>query len=152
MLIIPKWAVRPHLPKGIWRTASIAGENSNTDKYQADVRIKGGAIIPMGNIIQNTTQYSLDSLTLFVSLDGNGEARGTLYEDAGEGFRYQKGEYRNYEFTASQKGGIVNVVITPKDGKMEPANRKYKVCIVTDKGACESIWMKGNRVKFKLPE
>ena len=152
VLIIPKWAVRPHLPKGIWRTASIAGENSNTDKYQADVRIKGGAIIPMGNIIQNTTQYSLDSLTLFVSLDGNGEARGTLYEDAGEGFRYQKGEYRNYEFTASQKGGIVNVVITPKDGKMEPANRKYKVCIVTDKGACESIWMKGNRVKFKLPE
>ena len=89
--MIPKWAVNPVLPSGIWRTASIAGENSTTDKYQADVKVKGGAIIPMGRIIQNTTQYSLDSLTLLVSLDKNGKAGGTLYEDAGDGFQYRKG-------------------------------------------------------------
>jgi len=152
LLIIPKWADHPVLPKGIWRTISIAGENSATDRYQATVKIKGGAIIPMGNIIQNTTQYSLDSLTLLVSLDRKGQALGTLYEDAGDGFQYQKGEYRNYSFTARQNGSILNVTITPKDGKLKPTNRKYKVCVVTDKGAHESLWMKGNNLKIELPE
>ena len=153
VLIIPKWAVDPVLPKGIWRTVSIAGENSATDKYQATVRIKGGAIIPMGNIIQNTTQYSLDSLTLLVSLDRNGRASGTLYEDAGEGFKYLKGEYRNYSFTAKKTGSVVNVTITPsKEGKMKPVNRKYKVCVVTDKSTHESNWIKANRIKVETQE
>jgi alpha-glucosidase len=146
LLIIPKWAENPVLPKGIWRTLSFAGENSSTDKYQADVRIKEGAIIPMGKIIQNTTQYSLDSLTLIVSLDKNGKACGALYEDAGEGFSYKKGEYRNYAFTARQKGTTVRVNITPKDGQLQPTGRKYKVCVVTNNGTSESEWTKEKRV------
>jgi alpha-glucosidase len=152
LLIIPKWADHPVLPKSIWRTVSFAGENSATDKYQADVRIKGGAIIPMGNIIQNTTQYCLDSLTLLVSPDGNGEANGTLYEDAGDGFQYRKGEYRNYSFTARQKGNTMNLMIIPKNGKLKNANRKYKVCVVTDKGMYESDWTKGNKVSVEITE
>ena len=152
LLVIPKWAVKPIQPKGSWRIISIAGENSINDKYQADVKIKGGAIIPMGNIIQNTNQYSLDSLTLMVSLDQNGKATGTLYEDAGDGFDYQNGEYRNYTFTALLKGLVVKVTITPTDGKLKPTNRKYKVCVVTDKGTYESKWKKGNSVSVKLAE
>jgi len=152
LLIIPKWADHPVLPKSIWRTVSFAGENSATDKYQADVRIKGGAIIPMGNIIQNTTQYCLDSLTLLVSPDGNGEAKGTLYEDAGDGFQYRKGEYRNYSFIARQKGNTMNLMIIPKNGKLKNANRKYKVCVVTDKGMYESAWTKGNKVSVEIIE
>ena len=31
VLVIPKWAVNPVLPAGIWRTASIAGENNTKD-------------------------------------------------------------------------------------------------------------------------
>ena len=84
LLIVPKWAVKPSLPKGIWRTVSIAGENSKTDKYQADVKVRGGAIIPMSKVIQNTNEYTLDSLTLVVSLDKQGLAKGRLYEDAGK--------------------------------------------------------------------
>jgi len=152
LLVIPKWAVKPIQPKGSWRIISIAGENSTTDKYQADVKIKEGAIIPMGNIIQNTTQYHLDSLTLLVSLDQNGKATGTLYEDAGEGFDYQNGEYRIFTFTALLKGSTVNITITPTDGKLKPASRKYKVCVVTDKGTYESKWKKGNSVSVKLAE
>jgi alpha-glucosidase len=152
ILIIPKWAVSPALPKGIWRTVSIAGENSLTDKYQSDVRIKGGAIIPMGKIIQNTTQYSLDSLTLLVSPDRNGEANGILYEDAGDGFQYRKGAYRNYTFIARQTGTQMSLIITPRDGKLKPGNRKYKVCVVTDKGRFESEWTKGNKISIEIPE
>jgi len=151
LLIIPKWAVNPSLPKGIWRTISVAGENSTSDKYQADVKLKGGAIIPLGKIIQNTTQYSLDSLTLIVSLDKFGEATGTLYEDAGDGFQYQNGEYMVYGFTARQVGKDVKVEITNKEGKLKPENRRYKVIVVTDRGSTESDWIAKNNIYLKIP-
>ena len=152
VLVIPKWAVNPVLPSGIWRTASIAGENSTTDKYQADVKVKGGAIIPMGRIIQNTTQYSLDSLTLLVSLDKNGKASGTLYEDAGDGFQYRKGEYLITAFTAVHSGSYVKVTIKNVEGKLKPANRNYKVCIVTDRKPIEGAWTKSTGITVQLTE
>lgn len=152
LLVIPKWAVNPVQPKGIWRIISIAGENSPTDKYQADVKIKGGAIIPLGNIIQNTTQYNLDSLTLFVSLDQKGEAKGTLYEDAGDGFQYKKGEYLLSGYLAVQTGTTVKVTVTAKGGNLKPTNRNYRICVVTDKGTFESKWTKGNSILVDLKE
>jgi len=152
IMVIPKWAVNPVLPAGIWRTASIAGENSTTDKYQADVKVKGGAIIPMGRIIQNTTQYSLDSLTLLVSLDKNGKAGGILYEDAGDGFQYRKGEYLISAFTAVQTGTTVRVSIKSVEGKLKPTNRNYKVCIVTDRSTVESTWTKNTGITIQVTE
>jgi alpha-glucosidase len=152
LLVIPKWAVNPVQPKGIWRIISIAGENSTTDKYQADVKIKGGAIIPMGNIIQNTTQYSLDSLTLFVSLDQKGVANGTLYEDAGDGFQYKKGDYLLSGYRAVQTGTSVTVTVTATEGNLKPANRSYRICVVTDKGTFESKWTKGNSISVEVKE
>jgi alpha-glucosidase len=149
LMIVPKWAVNPSLPKGIWRTISIAGENSTADKYQADVKVKGGAIIPLGKIIQNTTQYSLDSLTLIVSLDKNGKATGTLYEDAGEGFQYLNGEYLITGFTAKQEGSVIKVEIKSKEGNLKSANRKYKVIVATEKGLIESDWIAKNKITIK---
>jgi alpha-glucosidase len=150
ILIIPKWAVHPTIPKGIWRTASITGENSTSDKYQADVKIKGGAIIPLGKIIENTTQYSLDSLTLLVSLNEKGRARGTVYDDAGDGYNYQKGEYITYDFEAMQTGSTVKVVINHKKGNLKRPDPTYKICIVTDNAMVESNWTKGNTINVKL--
>ena len=152
LLIVPKWAVNPSIPKGIWRTISIAGENSITDKYQADVRLKGGAIIPLGEIIQNTTQYRLDSLTLIVSLDKNGKATGTMYEDAGDGFQYQKGEFLVSGFTAKQKGSTVKVRIKLIDGKLKSTNRKYKIIVVSGDELIESDWIAGNGISIKMPD
>lgn len=152
LLVIPKWAVNPVLPSGIWRIASIAGENSTTDTYQSDVRVKGGAIIPLGKIIQNTTQYNLDSLTLLVSLDKNGKAAGTIYEDAGEGFQYKKGEYKTFDFAAQQVGSTVKVTVTPKTGLLKPTIRKYRVCVITDKGTTEGNWTTGNNISVILTD
>lgn len=150
LLVIPKWANHPAFPKGIWRNLSFAAVKG--DKYQADVKIKGGAIIPMGKIIQNTTEYNLDSLTLMVSLDKNGVAKGTLYEDAGDGFQYQKGEYLISGFTAKQVSSTVKVDITRKEGNLKPTNRKYKVCIVTNKGTVEGKWTKGTSILVNLED
>ena len=151
LLIIPKWAVNPALPKGIWRTVSIAGENSLTDKYQADVRIKGGAIIPLGNIIQSTNDYSTDSLTLIICPDLQGNASGVLYEDAGDGYGYQQGEYLLSSFSAEQHGTVVKVRIKSLEGSLRHADRKYKIILVNKNGAVESDWASGKNMKFTLP-
>jgi alpha-glucosidase len=55
LLIVPKWAENPSLPKGIWRTIYIAGEKSASDKYQADVKLKGGSNYP---IRENHSEYN----------------------------------------------------------------------------------------------
>jgi len=151
LLIIPKWAVNPSLPKGTWRTISLTGENSTTDKYQADVKIRSGAIIPLGKIIQNTTQFSLDSLTLIVSLNKKGEATGNMYEDAGDGFQYQKGEYMVSRFTARQVGSVVKVDISTKEGNLKLQSRKYKVIVVNDRKSIESDWIAKNSITVKIP-
>ncbi len=148
LLIVPKWAVDPALPKGIWR--SVAFEDEQADKYQADVKVKGGAIIPMGKVIENTTQYNLDSLTLIVSLDKNGLAKGTLYEDAGDGFGYKKGEYQISEFTAKQTGSSVNVTITHKAGNLKSSHRNYKVCLITSDGKNAADWTGKSGVKVLI--
>ncbi|WP_353330856.1 TIM-barrel domain-containing protein [Bacteroides sedimenti] len=150
LLVIPKWAVKPALPKGIWRTISFTGEDSRTDKYQPDVKLRGGAIIPMGKVIQNTTEYKLDSLTLVVSLDKHGMAKGSLYEDAGDGFQYQKGEYLLSSFSAIQKGASVALVVKPVSGKLHPVARNYRVIVVTDKGTFASGWTRGSNVTVSL--
>lgn len=150
LLIIPKWAVSPALPQGIWRTISIAGENSLKDKYQADVRIKGGTIVPLGKIIQSTSEYSTDSLTLVICPDLNGRAAGILYEDTGDGYGYRQGEYLLSDFTAEQQGNVVKVRIKPGEGQLRHADRVCKIILVTDKGAFESNWDAGNRLKYSL--
>lgn len=43
------------------------------------MKIRGGSIIPTGKIIQNTTENSLDPLTLLVCLDEQGKATGSMY-------------------------------------------------------------------------
>jgi len=151
LLIIPRWAQHPSLPKGIWNNVSFTGENTTTDHYQAEVRIKGGAIIPMGKIIQNTNQYNLDSLTLMVSLDQKGEAKGTLYEDAGDGFQYQKSIYRIYHFSARQKGSSVTVKIISQEGKLKQTIRNYKVCIINGKESVEGTWTRSSTINMNVP-
>lgn len=92
LLVVPEWAQNPALPKGIWRNLSLI-PGDDKDSYQAKLKIRGGAIIPTGKIIQNTNEKSLDPLTLLVCLDEKGEAHGTLYWDEGDNWSFKDGNY-----------------------------------------------------------
>jgi len=69
--------------------ARIDRGRGSADKFQVDLRVRGGAILPLGRVVQNTTEESLDPLTLLVSPDELGNASGLLFEDAGDGYGYQ---------------------------------------------------------------
>jgi alpha-glucosidase len=131
LLVFPKWAKHPKLPKGIWRSISLVGEDSANDKYQPNLLMRGGSIVPLGRIIQNTTEKSLNPLTLLVCLDELGKARGVLYEDAGDGYGYQHGKYLLTTYSAEKQGNKVTVKIAAEEGNMKRPHRAANIEIVT---------------------
>lgn len=135
LLVVPKWAQNPALPKGIWRNLSLI-PGDDKDSYQAKLKIRGGAIIPTGKVIQNTNEKSLDPLTLLVCLDEKGEAHGTLYWDEGDNWSFKDGNYSFQHFTAIRTAdNKVHVKITQKKGKYIIENNDMAIVkIITDKG------------------
>lgn len=135
LLVVPEWAQNPALPKGIWRNLSLI-PGDDKDSYQAKLKIRGGAIIPTGKIIQNTNEKSLDPLTLLVCLDEKGEAHGTLYWDEGDNWSFKDGNYSFQHFTAFRAAdNKVQVKITQKKGKYITENNDMAIVkIITDKG------------------
>ncbi len=132
LYIIPKWAEEPRVPKGNWRTISLVGEDSKNDPYQPDIKLREGAILPLGNIIQNTTEYTLDTLTLYVSLDEKGVAYGKIYHDAGDGYAFQKGEYALATFKAEKKDDEVVIEKIEDKGDISLTPHVIKVSLIQD--------------------
>lgn len=130
----PGNAPTPSLPSGTWRTISLVGEDSANDVNQPDLRVRDGAIIPAGPVMEFTGEMPLDPLTLYVSLDGSGMAEGLLYEDAGEGYGYLAGDYRLAKYTAVQLGSTVTVSVETLEGTMTTPVRQVNVEVVTDSG------------------
>jgi alpha-glucosidase len=139
LLVIPRWAVRPALPGGIWRQLSLVEPEGQPDPHQCDLKIRGGAIVPLGKIVQNTADYRLEELTLAVCLDEMGTGRGILYEDAGDGYEYLDGMYRLSEYTARRQENQVRIRVRHIDGQMEWCKRKLFIEMITDNGVIKAI-------------
>jgi alpha-glucosidase len=135
LLVLPKWAKYPKLPKGIWRSISLVGEDSANDKYQPNLLMRGGSIVPLGRIIQNTTEKSLNPLTLLVCLDELGKAKGVLYEDAGDGYGYEHSQYLLTTYCAEKQGNKVIVKIADEEGNMKRPHRAANIEIITGRQA-----------------
>ena len=137
LLVVPAWAENPALPKGLWRELSLVpGDNHN--RFQSKLHIRGGSIIPTGKIVQNTTEKSLDPLTLLVCLDEQGQASGTLYWDEGDNWSFQQGNYSLQHFTAYTQNGKVIVKYADKEGNYRPENNDMAVVkVITADGICQ---------------
>ncbi|MFH0879003.1 MAG: TIM-barrel domain-containing protein [Lentisphaerota bacterium] len=134
LLVIPKWAERPQLPRGFTHALSLAGEDPVGDAYQPEIRLRDGAILPVGPVMQSTTEYRHDPITLLVALDTKGRAEGSLYEDAGEGYGYQNNEYLFTTFTAQRKGRNVIVTRKSREGGTVIPPRTVNVELITEQG------------------
>jgi alpha-glucosidase len=148
LLIVPKWADQPRLPGGIWRSVSLAGEDVARDKYQPDVRVRGGAIVPLGKVVQSTAEESLDPLTLLVCLDAAGQAEGTLYEDAGDGYGYEHGDYLLTTYHAERAGdGAVVVSVAGAEGRRARPKRGVVVEVLTEQGVARGAGTEEEPIK-----
>ena len=136
LLVVPQLNLgdTPASPKGIWRPVSLVGEDPAADSYQPDLRVRGGAIIPLGPVMQHTGEKPLDPLTLIVSLDRNGSADGWLYEDEGEGFAYKYGRYKITTFAAKRVGKNLLLMSPDHIGLLPDRPRALEVKVLTDSG------------------
>lgn len=70
-----------------------------------------------------------DTLDLSVYLNSEGNAKGFLYDDAGEGYEYQNNEqFLQFEFNAKKQDDAVTVTASIISGNMEN-KRKFNVIL-----------------------
>lgn len=122
------------MPSGIWREIRLVGEDTAQTPELPVLKLRGGAIVPLGRVVQSTAQSLLDPLTLVVSLDADGRARGSLYEDAGDGYGYQRGDYLLTTYVAERVGQSVEIRIDSEEGMRARPERSIEVQVVTERG------------------
>ena len=147
LLIVPRWAKDLKMPEGDWQ--NIAFEESD-DNYQAIVKLRDGAIVPVGPVIQSTEDYGTAKLTLLINPDEMGNASGSLYDDAGEGFGYQEGDYAILDFSASKNAkNTLEVSVKQTEGTRKTA-REYRIGLVKDGKVKYSDWSSKDTIKIDL--
>ncbi len=103
MLVVPVTSQEKskniYLPKGDWYNIytdeKLSGEKEMTEvvpAHKIPIYIKASAIIPMQSLVQSAKEKSSDTLMVHVY---NGKEKNSFvyYEDAGDGFDYQKGKF-----------------------------------------------------------
>lgn len=133
LLVVPRWPGKQALPSGVWRDASLV-DGDVADPMQPTLKVRGGAIVPLGRVVQHTGEESLDPLTLLISLDAQGQAQGELYEDAGDGYGYQHGQYRLTRYRATRQGDTLTVSAERVAGELPMPSRTIQVQVLTEHG------------------
>ena len=146
LIIIPRWAGDANLPGGDWDIFPLEDKDEGFQPYLAQ---RPGSVVPMGNLYQNTVEMKSDSLTLLVNPDAEGRAEGRLYEDDGDGFAYQQGNFAEYKLQAATEGKKLTVSISKVGGKAAEKQRTLRVGIVCDGKVTYSPWTAGNSVTMK---
>lgn len=144
---------RSSIPRGIWRSFEAIdphGERAHEDL--PDLRLAGGAIVPLGPVMQFVDERPLDPLTLVVALDDAGRASGMLYEDAGDGYGYRDGEYLLTRYRAQRVGQDVIVEVESSEGSMPRPERQIEVIVLlAGDRRCSGMGRDGEPVRVTLP-
>lgn len=136
----------PALPKatsGRWERLDLVGEGDNPDLPELYVR--PGAIVPVGPVLQYTGEPAPRAdpnharigagehpLTLAIALDADGRAQGTVYEDAGDGYDYQRGGFLRSTYRATTQGSRVRIELADHEGGFRRPARELRVMILKD--------------------
>jgi alpha-glucosidase len=131
------------MPKGDWRVfdfeipSDIKSTTKGRDGVNADLPrlyLRPGAIVATGPVMMHVDQRPLDPITLLVNLDENGQATGSLYEDAGDGYGHEKGQYLRTTYRARREGGTVMIDVLSAEGSITRPQRDLNVRLLTASG------------------
>ncbi len=120
------------LPKGDWKRLTMLGRV--VDEDLPELRVRPGAIVPLGPVMEYVDEKPLDPITLVVNLDDTGRAEGILYEDAGEGYGYKTGEFLLTRYVAERNGSEITVDVKSTRGNMQRPRRVIRVRLLTERG------------------
>ncbi|MDO4214647.1 MAG: glycoside hydrolase family 31 protein [Bacteroidales bacterium] len=146
LIIIPRFAKDAAIPAGDW---DIIQFEEKDDLYQAFVAQRPGSVVPTCEVAQSTADLDFDTLTLLVNPDADGNAVGTYYEDAKDGYSYKDGDYSMYELKATTVDGNVKVTINQVAGQRKANAKKIRIGLVCDGKVTYSPFVEGNEVSIK---
>ncbi|MCM1035706.1 MAG: glycoside hydrolase family 31 protein [Bacteroides sp.] len=86
---------------------------------------RAGSIIPLGPDVNYATEKPWDNLTIKVFPGANGSF--TLYEDEGDNYNYEKGDYTTIPFKYDHKSGRLNIGVRNGTFKGMLDNRKFTI-------------------------
>jgi len=123
------------LPPGDWYDYWTSQRHASTEKIalhpaldQLPLYVRAGAIIPMQPIVQNTEEKPNGPLEIKVYAGDN--CRGSLYEDDGHTFAYQRGEFRRTNFACEASSSVITVSATTATSAYQPWWHAARVTIV----------------------
>ena len=128
--------VKCYLPEGEWYSywndeKLIGGTHHKiaVKKTTFPFLVRAGAILPLRPVVQHIEEVSPDAMSLHVFAKEGGEAvRSSLYEDAGEGYEFLNGAFRNKDFTVL--GSAENLHIHQEsNGTFEERYQDYEVVL-----------------------
>lgn len=143
------------VPRGRWLRFEPAPDALGaTNPHLPDLMLRAGVIVPMGPVIQHTGEYRLDPLTLVVCLNDEGEARGTLYEDSGDGHGHLSGDYLYTTYYARREGPRVVVGIERAEGQRPRPARAAEILILREDGRSpvRAAGFGGDTIPVLMPE
>ncbi|KAK9095626.1 hypothetical protein Scep_027095 [Stephania cephalantha] len=140
----------PHvLPKGLWLRFDF--EDSHPDL--PTLYLQGGFIIPVGPPFQHVGEANpTDDLSLILALDENGKAEGVIFEDDGDGYGFNRGEYLLTYYVAELHGSLITLKISKTEGSWSRPKRKLHVHLLLGGGAKLDAWGNdGEVIQLTLP-
>jgi alpha-glucosidase (family GH31 glycosyl hydrolase) len=124
------------LPKGTWtdywtgKDYTVASNQWVSCAFPAyaggPLLVQAGAVIPLAQVKQFTTERP-DELLVLDAYPGGREVSNRLYEDDGETFKYEQGQFANTTFSCIQHEGTIRIQLGRRIGSFEgmTATRDY---------------------------
>jgi alpha-glucosidase len=113
------------LPPGDWYDYWTGQKHPSAEKItlnpalnELPFYVRAGAIIPMQPIVQNSEEKPNGPLEIKVYLGE--DCRGTLYQDDGHTFAYQRGEFRRTNFACQASPGSIAISATTEKSNYQP--------------------------------
>jgi alpha-glucosidase len=127
------------LPPGDWYDFWTNTKLSSKEKFTLHPRldemplyVRAGAIVPMQPVVQSTEEKPNGPLELRVYLPNsasNGDCRGTLYQDDGHTFAYQKGEILRVNYSCEVSAAAATVTSNLEKSAYQPWWKSAQVTI-----------------------
>jgi len=143
-----------YLPAGsdwfnFWTGEKLAGGQTITANAPIDIIplfVKSGSILPMGSVMQYSSEKNNDSLELRIF--GDQDASFTLYEDEGENYNYTKGNFSKIRFNYSAKEKTLT--IGKREGTFNGMLETRTFKVIKLKGESVKITYTGTEVNVTL--
>jgi len=154
-----------YLPKStdwydFWTGKRIKGGQTvkaNAPLDQIPLFIKAGSIVPMGPIVQYSAEKTTEPMEIRVFEGADGEF--TLYEDEGDNYNYEKGQYATITFTWNDAKKTLTIADRSGSFAGMLADRKLNLVLVdstmgkgmdTSEKSTKVVDYKGKKISIKL--